>query len=158
MRRLLLAGLALVCMGAPAYASHHREDHLVGKTSSHHDRHYVRHGGAGWCGAYMRHVYGISDPRLNLARNWASVGSNGRTAGRRGRGVGAPRRRHSRRPEQRGGMARGVRQRWSRCPRTLLVPSGRHCISLRWWWWRPSAQCWATALRSLQQRTGASSV
>jgi hypothetical protein len=24
----------------------------------------------------MRHVFGVTDPRLNLARNWASVGAN----------------------------------------------------------------------------------
>jgi hypothetical protein len=24
-----------------------------------------------WCGWYLRHRFGISDPRLNLARNWA---------------------------------------------------------------------------------------
>jgi hypothetical protein len=75
MRRLFVAGIALACMSAPAFASHHREHHSIGKASSHHGRHYARHSGA-WCGAYMRHVYGISDPRLNLARNWASVGSN----------------------------------------------------------------------------------
>jgi len=74
MRRLFAVGIALACMSAPAFASHHREHHPIGKASSHHG-HYARHTRA-WCGAYMRHVYGISDPRLNLARNWASVGSN----------------------------------------------------------------------------------
>lgn len=29
-----------------------------------------------WCGWYMRMVTGITDPSLNLARNWARVGSN----------------------------------------------------------------------------------
>jgi len=32
--------------------------------------------GIAWCGCYLRHVYGIADKRLNLARAWASVGSN----------------------------------------------------------------------------------
>lgn len=31
--------------------------------------------GIPWCGCYLRHVYGIADKSLNLARNWASVGS-----------------------------------------------------------------------------------
>lgn len=29
-----------------------------------------------WCGWWMRVYKGIADPALNLARNWASVGSN----------------------------------------------------------------------------------
>jgi hypothetical protein len=32
--------------------------------------------GIAWCGCYLRHIYGINDKRLNLARAWASVGSN----------------------------------------------------------------------------------
>lgn len=27
--------------------------------------------GRAWCGWYLRHRFGISDPRLNLAQNWA---------------------------------------------------------------------------------------
>ncbi len=75
MRRLFVASIALACVSTPALASHHREHHHVGKASFHDGRHYARHSGA-WCGAYMRHVFGSSDPRLNLARNWAHVGSN----------------------------------------------------------------------------------
>jgi hypothetical protein len=76
MRRLFVAAMALACSNAPALASHH---HHAAKPSVHkasfHGRHYARHGGA-WCGAYMRRVFGVADPRLNLARNWASVGSS----------------------------------------------------------------------------------
>jgi hypothetical protein len=79
MRRLFVAAIALACLNAPALASHrtnhhHSADYHAAKTSVH-GRHYARHGGA-WCGAYMRRVFGVADPRLNLARNWASVGSN----------------------------------------------------------------------------------
>ncbi len=74
MRRLFVAAMALACLNAPALAAHHGSHHHATKISVH-GRHYARHGGA-WCGAYMRHVFGISDPRLNLARNWASVGSS----------------------------------------------------------------------------------
>jgi|SRR5581483_10325216 len=31
--------------------------------------------GIQWCGCYMRHLTGIADRSLNLARNWARVGS-----------------------------------------------------------------------------------
>jgi hypothetical protein len=74
MRRLFVAAIALACLNAPALASHRNYQHHSLKPSAH-GRHYARHGGA-WCGAYMRRVFGASDPRLNLARNWASVGSN----------------------------------------------------------------------------------
>jgi hypothetical protein len=73
MRRLFVAAMALACLSEPALAAH--GDHHHHSTKSVHGRHYARHGGA-WCGAYMRHVFGVSDPRLNLARNWASVGAN----------------------------------------------------------------------------------
>lgn len=33
--------------------------------------------GIQWCGCYMRHLTGLSDRSLNLARNWANVGSPG---------------------------------------------------------------------------------
>jgi hypothetical protein len=74
MRRLFVAAMALAWLSAPALAAHHTSHHHSGKVSAH-GWHYARHGGA-WCGAYMRHVFGVSDPRLNLARNWAGVGSN----------------------------------------------------------------------------------
>src|SRR6516164_11850011 len=74
MRRLFVATMALLCLSAPALASHRNYHHHSAKASVH-GRHYARHGGA-WCGAYMRHVFGATDPLLNLARNWASVGSN----------------------------------------------------------------------------------
>ena len=74
MRRLFVAAVALACLNAPALAAHHSH-HRQSANASVHGRHYARHGGA-WCGAYMRHVFGVSDPRLNLARNWASVGSS----------------------------------------------------------------------------------
>jgi len=74
MRRLFVAAIALACLNAPALASHRNYHHHSAKASVH-GRHYARHGGA-WCGAYMRHVFGATDPLLNLARNWASVGSN----------------------------------------------------------------------------------
>jgi hypothetical protein len=32
--------------------------------------------GIQWCGCYLRHVFGLADTALNLARNWASLGSN----------------------------------------------------------------------------------
>jgi hypothetical protein len=66
--------MALVCLNAPVLAAHHSSHQHYAKGFVH-GRHYARHGGA-WCGAYMRHVFGVSDPRLNLARNWASVGSS----------------------------------------------------------------------------------
>lgn len=31
--------------------------------------------GIAWCGCFMRHHFGIADRSLNLARNWAGVGS-----------------------------------------------------------------------------------
>jgi hypothetical protein len=74
MRRLFVAAMALVCLNAPALAAHHSSHQHYAKGFVH-GRHYARHGGA-WCGAYMRRVFGVSDPRLNLARNWASVGSS----------------------------------------------------------------------------------
>jgi hypothetical protein len=79
MRRLFVAAMALACLNAPALASHRSSHHHSANASVHkasiHGRHYARHGGA-WCGAYMRRVFGVADPRLNLARNWASVGAN----------------------------------------------------------------------------------
>jgi hypothetical protein len=74
MRRLFVAAMAVACLNAPALASHRSSHHHFAKASVH-GRHYARRGGA-WCGAYMRHVFGVADPRLNLARNWASVGAN----------------------------------------------------------------------------------
>jgi hypothetical protein len=74
MRRLFVAAVALACLNAPALASQRHYQHHSGKASVH-GRHYARHGGA-WCGAYMRRVFGAADPRLNLARNWASAGSS----------------------------------------------------------------------------------
>ena len=74
MRRLFVAAVALACLNAPALASHRHYQHHAGKASAH-GRHYARHGGA-WCGAYMRRVFAVADPRLNLARNWASAGSS----------------------------------------------------------------------------------
>lgn len=70
---MFVALFALASMSLPAWA-HHRQP-------SHHNRHVAavarghRHGRA-WCGIYMRQVFGIADPRLNLARNWAHQGSN----------------------------------------------------------------------------------
>jgi hypothetical protein len=32
--------------------------------------------GIPWCGCFLRHYFGIADKSLNLARAWASVGSN----------------------------------------------------------------------------------
>jgi hypothetical protein len=29
--------------------------------------------GIAWCGCWLRHHFGISDKRLNLARNWATL-------------------------------------------------------------------------------------
>jgi hypothetical protein len=75
MRRLFVAAVALVCLNAPALASHRNSYHHHSAKASMHGRHYAHHGGA-WCGAYMRHVFGVADPRLNLARNWAGVGSS----------------------------------------------------------------------------------
>jgi hypothetical protein len=74
MRRLFVAAMALACLNAPALAAH-RDHHHHSSKASVHGRHYARHGGAS-CGAYMRRVFGVADPRLNLARNWASVGAN----------------------------------------------------------------------------------
>lgn len=79
MLRLLVASVALASMTLPA-AAHHRQP-FHHRQALHHYRHVAgvqrgyRHGRA-WCGAYMRHVFGIADPRLNLARNWARQGSN----------------------------------------------------------------------------------
>jgi hypothetical protein len=74
MRRLFVAAMALACLNAPALAAHRSSHHHSAKAYAH-GRHYARHGGA-WCGAYMRRVFGVSDARLNLARNWAGVGSS----------------------------------------------------------------------------------
>ncbi len=86
MRHLLVAAIALACMNAPAFASHrehHQTRHHEYSNARHHGYASARHHGrryAGlrraWCGASMRQVFGISDARLNLARNWAGVGSN----------------------------------------------------------------------------------
>ena len=65
MFRLLSALFALASMTLPASAHHSQAALARGH----------RHGGA-WCGAYMRHVFGIADPSLNMARNWAKQGSN----------------------------------------------------------------------------------
>ena len=75
MRRLFIAAMALACLNAPALAAHRSSHHHSTKAYVH-GRHYARHGGA-WCGAYMRRVFGVSDPRLNLARNWAQWGRPG---------------------------------------------------------------------------------
>jgi hypothetical protein len=56
MRRLFVAAMALLCLSAPAVASHRDHHHHSSKASV--------------------HVFGVADPRLNLARNWASVGSS----------------------------------------------------------------------------------
>ena len=83
MRRLFVAAMAFACLNAPALAHHNGHHSTKASLHSaksfvhgrHYARHYAHHGGA-WCGAYMRRVFGVSDPRLNLARNWASVGSS----------------------------------------------------------------------------------
>lgn len=73
MLKVVVALLALAPMTLPA-AAHQRQ-------SFHHNRHVaaLKHDhrrGRAWCGVYMRHVFGIADPSLNLARNWARQGSN----------------------------------------------------------------------------------
>lgn len=80
MLKLSVALLALASMTLPATAHHRQSTHHYRQSSPHY-RHTAalargyRHGRA-WCGAYMRHVFGIADPSLNLARNWARQGSN----------------------------------------------------------------------------------
>lgn len=78
MRHLFVATIAFACVSAPAFAHTRGHHQHHSSQSSHHGRHYAsaRHGGGAWCGAYMRQVFGIADPTLNLARNWARVGSN----------------------------------------------------------------------------------
>lgn len=75
MRAMLFACIALLALtsGADARPRHHHHRHHVS-----HDRH--AHSGYGprpsaWCGYFMRQRTGIKDPALNLARNWARVGS-----------------------------------------------------------------------------------
>lgn len=37
---------------------------------------YSRYRNRAWCGSYIAKYFGISDPRLAVARMWASVGAN----------------------------------------------------------------------------------
>ncbi len=77
MRCLFAATTMLALVSTPAFAHHqvHSDRHHHHTHGQHGSRHYAAHGRA-WCGAYMRHVFGIADARLNLAGNWASVGAN----------------------------------------------------------------------------------
>jgi hypothetical protein len=76
MRSLVVTALMLTSMSAPAFA-HHRahHEHRRALMTRHHSHRYAGHG-MPWCGVYMRHVFGSADARLNVAGNWASVGSN----------------------------------------------------------------------------------
>jgi hypothetical protein len=74
-RRFFVASVALAYMIVPAFASHRGHHHPHIAKASHHGHQFARHGRA-WCGAYMRRIFNVSDPRLNLARNWPVVGSN----------------------------------------------------------------------------------
>jgi hypothetical protein len=75
MLRLCVVSLALASITLPASAHHRQSSHHYQRVSA--LAHGHRHGhGRAWCGAYMRHVFGIADPGLNLARNWARQGSN----------------------------------------------------------------------------------
>jgi hypothetical protein len=69
MRHLFVATIAFACVSAPAFAHTRGHHQHHSSQSSHHGRHYAsaRHGGGAWCGAYMRQVFGIADPTLNLA-------------------------------------------------------------------------------------------
>jgi hypothetical protein len=88
-RRIMLATLSLLLLDIGAaearkYPSRHRY-HAFHQTASHfawsqesstYSQRRMRYRDRGrphraWCGWYLRHRLGISDPRLNLARNWA---------------------------------------------------------------------------------------
>jgi hypothetical protein len=88
-RRIMLATLSLLLRDIGAaearkYPSRHRY-HAFHQTASHfawsqesstYSQRRMRYRDRGrahraWCGWYLRHRLGISDPRLNLARNWA---------------------------------------------------------------------------------------
>jgi hypothetical protein len=88
-RRIMLATLSLLLLDIGAaearkYPSRHRY-HAFPQTASHfawsqesstYSQRRMRYRDRGrphraWCGWYLRHRLGISDPRLNLARNWA---------------------------------------------------------------------------------------
>jgi hypothetical protein len=81
MLRLLVASFAFASLISPASAHHRQPSHHNRQVGTAHHRQVAglrrgyRHGRA-WCGIYMRHVFGIADPRLNLARNWAKQGSS----------------------------------------------------------------------------------
>lgn len=77
------------------YSAHHYEHHRYARRHGHAWRYAAeprggyavrriayRGGGYGgrpraWCGWYMRHLLGVSDPSYNLARNWAHWGHSG---------------------------------------------------------------------------------
>jgi hypothetical protein len=82
MTRTLMAAAAVLCLAgssAEARSHHHYHHHYAG---GHHYRgHHYAGGGGGrpsaWCGWYMRGQVGSDPgPSYNLARSWASYGSN----------------------------------------------------------------------------------
>jgi hypothetical protein len=81
MLRTVLAVTALLCLvGSNAEARprhHHHHHHSARHHGGHH--HYAQLGGRprAWCGWYMRSQVGSDPgPSYNLARSWASYGSN----------------------------------------------------------------------------------
>ena len=79
MRRLFVVAFSFAAMTLPASAHHRQSSHHYQRVSAlaHGHRHGHGYGhGRAWCGVYMRHVFGIADPSLNLARNWARQGSS----------------------------------------------------------------------------------
>jgi hypothetical protein len=71
MKRLIIILLMLLCSGDAEARRHHHHHY---RHFSHHHR-YVEGGRPyAWCGWYMRTIHG-GGPALNLARNWAGVGS-----------------------------------------------------------------------------------
>lgn len=77
MKRLLIALCAVLLLTSAAEARH--------RHSHHHHRYYRAHQYQvswarpyRWCGWFMRKRHGVSDPKFNLARNWAYYGSPAR--------------------------------------------------------------------------------
>jgi hypothetical protein len=72
-RSLIAAALALaVFSAAPARARHHHRHVAAAAVSGR----PAACAGIPWCGCWLRLHLGLSDVRLNLARAWASVGTD----------------------------------------------------------------------------------
>jgi len=74
-----LGAVAIVSIVALAHSPAEAR-HRHGAVHRHHSAHarYVNARPGAWCGWWMRQHLGVSDPRFNLARNWAGYGTNAR--------------------------------------------------------------------------------